>query len=456
VTAADVDGDGDQDVLFAGRDSGEVGFFRQERTHVVVLDPPGSTYGLGPDDLEAVDANGGRASVTVTVAEAPTAGSILLDGSPVGVGGSFMQADIDDGLVTYAHDDPDPGLDTTILVLGDGSTSFGATTVEIYVSDLARGLYAHWPLDETSGTVAPDVTGSNPGVLVDGPEWQPDGGRIDGALSFDGIDDRVAIEAFDVPSTSGLTLAAWVRPDDLGGSPRILSKATGTAEQDHDWMMSLHPPSTLRFRLKAGGTTSTLVAPDDLLSTGTWSHTACTYDGTAMRIYVDGILVATAAKSGTLDQTPTTAVALGNQPTGAGEESLSGRLDDVRLYDRAVDPAEVLSMFRGTTTGSTSTTAPAGVGASARLEQNTPNPFNPVTVIPFVLPEGGAVVSLRIHDVRGRVVRTLLGDVYRREGRHTVRWDGRDDQGRTVASGTYLARLTSSGRTWSTKMVMTQ
>jgi hypothetical protein len=68
-----------------------------------------------------------------------------------------------------------------------------------------------------------------------------------------------------------------------------------------------------------------------------------------------------------------------------------------------------------------------------------PNPFNPTTTIAFDLPAGQRV-TLAVYGLDGRRVRTVLAAVLP-AGRHTVRWDGRDQGGRAAASGTYLYRL---------------
>jgi subtilisin family serine protease len=73
-----------------------------------------------------------------------------------------------------------------------------------------------------------------------------------------------------------------------------------------------------------------------------------------------------------------------------------------------------------------------------------PNPFNPQTTITFSLP-ASARASLRIYDVSGRLVRSLLDEV-RPAGTTEVRWNGADDAGRGVASGTYFARLGVDGQ----------
>jgi hypothetical protein len=75
------------------------------------------------------------------------------------------------------------------------------------------------------------------------------------------------------------------------------------------------------------------------------------------------------------------------------------------------------------------------------LSQNAPNPFNPATTIPFIIPDDGSV-SLTIHSVTGQHVRSLI-DAHMGSGEHTVTWDGTDDAGRAVASGVYLYRLSA-------------
>ena len=90
------------------------------------------------------------------------------------------------------------------------------------------------------------------------------------------------------------------------------------------------------------------------------------------------------------------------------------------------------------------------------LEQNCPNPFNPVTTIGFTVPQGEgaeANVSLAIYGVDGSLVRTLVRGRETR-GRHSVVWDGRDASGRRVASGVYFYRLAHDEGVESRSMVL--
>ncbi len=87
-----------------------------------------------------------------------------------------------------------------------------------------------------------------------------------------------------------------------------------------------------------------------------------------------------------------------------------------------------------------------------RLDGNVPNPFNPSTTVSFSLATAGRA-TVDVLDLQGRVVRTLFtGDLP--AGVRTQVWDGRDDAGREVASGAYLARLQSGGQTATHKMIL--
>ncbi len=98
-----------------------------------------------------------------------------------------------------------------------------------------------------------------------------------------------------------------------------------------------------------------------------------------------------------------------------------------------------------------------GVSTEARssIERAFPNPFNPLIRIAFTVPAPGPRVraSLRVYDVSGRLVRTLLdGSVA--PGRHEAAWDGRTEDGRLAGSGVYVCRLECRGQRASAKLTL--
>ena len=98
------------------------------------------------------------------------------------------------------------------------------------------------------------------------------------------------------------------------------------------------------------------------------------------------------------------------------------------------------------------TSAPPRI-ETARLEQNHPNPFNPRTSITFGVADAGRV-RLRIFDLRGRIVRTLVDENFGDAGEFTVRWNGTDDDGHRVPSGVYHYRLDTGAVQLSRKMIL--
>ena len=105
----------------------------------------------------------------------------------------------------------------------------------------------------------------------------------------------------------------------------------------------------------------------------------------------------------------------------------------------------------GTVTAVTEPMIPQTYG----LYPNVPNPFNPATLIRYDVRAGGGVVTLRIYDVSGTLIRTLL-DGPQTAGQKTVTWNGRDNRGRRATSGVYFYRLQAPGYEKTLKMVLVQ
>ncbi|MEO1573826.1 MAG: LamG-like jellyroll fold domain-containing protein [Pseudomonadota bacterium] len=242
-----------------------------------------------------------------------------------------------------------------------GNESAPGDTLSFVTPDapsLADALIAHYRLDETEGLPVSDATGQHPGQRRGNAQWAPGQGVFGGALDLSGGDDAVDIAAFDVTGES-LTLAAWLYVDSVSGiadEGRVISKASGVGEQDHIWMLGIYlDGSALRFRLKTdtGGTT-TLISDTGLVPLQRWVHVAATYDGSAMRLYVDGTVAASTGKTGMIATAADTPVALGNQPEGLTYRGLIGQLDEVAVLDAALDTEQLALLMAGLPSGADS------------------------------------------------------------------------------------------------------
>ena len=206
---------------------------------------------------------------------------------------------------------------------------------------------AVWHLREDPSGAAPqmlDSTSNNYDGTSEG-SWvtaNQVAGLIDGSLDFNSGIDKIKAGTFDVVAggsgDNGMTLEAWVYSDEHRDG-RFISKAAGTDTSQHWWMLNAVPSgadSYLRFRLKLDGTTTALQATlPDTFPIGQWVHTVATYDGSNMRIYQDASQVASTAASGTISMDNSVAVAIGNQPTDAGDRRFDGRITEVRISNIA-------------------------------------------------------------------------------------------------------------------------
>jgi len=305
------------------------------------------------------------------------------------------------------------------------------------------GLIGYWLLDEDNGLTAKDEVNLQGGALINGPVWRPEEGKVGGALEFDGVDDYVDLGAMGQVSGLGLTIAFWFNADDFEiHEARFISKASGVQDEDHYWMVSTLNETAVRFRLKAGGSTSTLISESGAVALNTWHHIAATYNGSQMHLYVDGSRVGSLEKSGQIDTNPAVLAVLGNQSPGAGDRPFDGLIDNVRVYNRALSSNAVSMLASGEIALDIPDIVPT---LSATSISNYPNPFSHTSTINYHLERTGPV-RLEVFDMTGRRV-ALLVDEVKIAGAHEALFDASD-----LPSNIYLTRLITQGSS-STKLL---
>ncbi|HMH70028.1 MAG TPA: LamG-like jellyroll fold domain-containing protein, partial [Candidatus Saccharimonadales bacterium] len=216
---------------------------------------------------------------------------------------------------------------------GNTTTSAGITVTVQNVATLG-GLVASYNFNEGTGTTLTDGTGKNHTGTLSGVTWSTTG-KYGKALSFNGTNNWVTIaDANDLDMTSGMTLEAWVKPSTLTGWRTIMTK-----EASGGMAYTLYSGNNASRPALYGNITSDVgVNGSGALSTTAWWHITGTFDGSNLRIYVNGTLVGTKALSGNLRAT-TGALRLGGNSVWG--EYFKGLMDDVRIYNRALSASEI-------------------------------------------------------------------------------------------------------------------
>lgn len=223
-------------------------------------------------------------------------------------------------------------------------TSLVAIIVLLVLRLPAQSPVHFWPLDETNGTIAPDLNGGAHGLLINGPTWAIGSGYLGNGLLFDGIDDRVDLGVLDITTGTGFTLACWVRP--IGSTMQeqlLVAKAYDPLFGDFVWSIGTTLHTRLQFRLQTVSTTTIQTAANTIFP-GAFYHVAVTYDGATMGLYVNGALAASTPKSGALGFHPQALAAMGHLDIGPGVVPFEGVLGDVRIWDRGLDQAEIIDL----------------------------------------------------------------------------------------------------------------
>ncbi len=199
------------------------------------------------------------------------------------------------------------------------------------------GIVAHWKLDDGSGTVAADASGNgNFGTLMNGPTWVP--GRTGTALSFDGVDDYVRVPDDDALDMVGdFTISLWVQFISSNSDADILRKGSaGTATVHYKIEMR---SNRIRVKLVGAQRSTTLADNQTNRNDGVWHHVAVVREGSASRLYIDGVLV-DSSNRGVGDLSNSANLAFGAKDTG-GDDFFDGSIDDIRFYGRALTTPEI-------------------------------------------------------------------------------------------------------------------
>ncbi|WP_261301642.1 LamG-like jellyroll fold domain-containing protein [Paenibacillus andongensis] len=227
---------------------------------------------------------------------------------------------------------------------GSASNAVSAQTGGTSVID--AGMMNWYKFDESSGTTTFDASGSGgSGAVNGGASWV--NGYSGNAVDLDGTDDYVSLPSGVVSGDDAITIAAWVNLDSASNWSRIFDFGSGA-----NTYMFLTPKNgangNIRFAIKNNGSSEQIIDGTSALATGGWHHVAVTLNGSTGILYVDGVQ---AGSNTAMTIRPSAMGATTRNWIGrsqySGDPYLDGRVDDFRIYNRALPPALVADVMNG-------------------------------------------------------------------------------------------------------------
>jgi hypothetical protein len=191
------------------------------------------------------------------------------------------------------------------------------------------GAVAYWKLDEIEGNIAYNSVADCDGVLIGEPLWQPDDGMVDGAILLDGINDYVSTDYVLNPADGPFSVFAWIK----GGAPGqvVCSQAGGS-----NWLCLDSVEGYLMTELTGSGRPASPLLSQIAITDDNWHRIGFVWDGSYRKLYVDGIVVAEDEQYGLAGSNYGLYIGCGK--SRESDTFFSGLIDDVRIYNRVVNP----------------------------------------------------------------------------------------------------------------------
>jgi len=212
--------------------------------------------------------------------------------------------------------------------------------------DVTNGLVGSWTFDEGSGTTAADSSGNgNNGILIGSPTWTT--GKYGYALTFDGANYVDCGNAASLHVQS-YTLSAWIKPSALNDSEHRIISNGGYGNTDGAVDFVIASNGKLVVLNQNGYQDECWSQSGSLFAVGTWSHVAATYNATNgdVKLYVNGVAVSTTVNTLRVpNPNPSYNLHIGVMG-GPLVMYFKGSIDEVRVYNRALTPAEISQVYQ--------------------------------------------------------------------------------------------------------------
>lgn len=207
------------------------------------------------------------------------------------------------------------------------------------------GLVAWWKMDEGNGTTIADTSGNNNnGTLVSSPTWQAETNCKSGScLSFDASNYGTVNDSNSLDLKDKFTISLWMKSNSLIQTNRYLISKLNNSSSDNVYSI-IYGYSANKVQFYASGNSYGYPSSNSniTISDTNWHHIVYTYDGSVFNGYLDSVAITPVNVTSNLAQSTGTLKIASFNGTGY---YFNGLLDDVRIYNRALSSAEVLSLY---------------------------------------------------------------------------------------------------------------
>ncbi len=204
---------------------------------------------------------------------------------------------------------------------------------------LSEGLVGYWKMDETSANTCTGGVNDSCDSSGNGNDgaWTGNAtnanGKFGNGVTFDGDGDYMTVTDANSLDVTQVTIAAWVNPNDITDTwGRVVDKA-------NSYILHVTSGEVAQCNIYADASGDVGTAS---LTQNEWAHIVCTYDGENVRVYKNGVLQDTTARTGNIATTANNVYIGGN--TG-GTRDFNGELDETRIYNRALSDREVRQLY---------------------------------------------------------------------------------------------------------------
>ena len=221
----------------------------------------------------------------------------------------------------------------TIYTSYNSQINLNSSPTNGVTNNLNAGLVAYWPFNGNTRDVTPY---SENGTLVGSPSLTTDRkGRANSAYSFNGSTQSITYPTGSLP-TSAITVSAWVKQSGLASFYNLINNQWTV---NGGWLLYTDGTGIPRFGVYEASAQHNASCATGSFTSGVWHHLVGTYDGSTVKLYLDGnVCTTTASTSGSLAYTTT--ISVGSTSGGATHS-----IDDVRIYNRALTASEVSALY---------------------------------------------------------------------------------------------------------------